>query len=143
MDSQDPSGAIGRLVTATRKATRIVQLFPFVYLVASALYLIFGSLVGDKLLSIIDSVLYQPSVAPVVLIVLSRVFKLCRWHKVACILPSSTRLETIVDTYLFQFTETEIVLINIILGIIFLAFIYSAFKHFFLHGRKRNHKANA
>jgi len=143
MDSQDQRGALGRIVDVARKTTRIVQIFPFVYLGLVALYLVGCWAFGESLVSFADSILARSSFAPALLLVLSRVLNLCRWHKVACMLPSATKVETFIDSYLFQFTEIEIVIINAAIGIIFLLFIYRAIKHFFHDGRKRNHTANA
>lgn len=67
---------------------------------------------------------------------LSRVLRLCRWHKVACLFPTNTHIINGIDTQLFQFTQNEIVAINITLSIIATAFLVLAYIHFF-HGRKK------
>lgn len=43
MDSQDRQGAVSSVIKILRKATRIVQLAPFAYLVFFVVYLILGS----------------------------------------------------------------------------------------------------
>ena len=142
MDSQDPRSALGRIVDVARKTTRIVQIFPFVYLAIVAIYLVWSWAFGESIVSFADSILSQSSFAPALLLVLSKVLKLCRWHKAACLFPSVTKIETFIDSYLFQFTENEIIIINTAIGFIFLLFIYRAIKHFFHDGRKRNNTAN-
>ena len=70
------------------------------------------------------------------LLLLSGALGMCAWHKTACVLPYSSRLVSFVDTNLFTFTQTELVVINLAIGVAIMAFITLAFRHFF-HGKDK------
>lgn len=144
MDSRDRQrDAASKIIAVLRKATRIVQLAPFVYLAFYSAYLFLGGLVSDEFVSVADGIMVASPVATTGMLVLSRVFKLCRWHRAACLIPSASQVESIVDSYLFTFTQSEIILINVIIGIISSLFLIIANKHFFHDGRKANPLRNA
>ena len=135
MDSQDPSGAVSSVIKVLRKATRIVQLAPFAYLVFFVAYMLFGWAVQDEALCMIDKVAGVSPLATGGLLVGSKLFKLCRWHKVACLLPFSSQVEGFIDSYIITFTQNEVILINTAIGMLSLLFIILAVRHF-SHGRK-------
>ena len=126
-----------------RRVTRLVQLAPFVYLAFYSVYLILGCFVPDDMVCLADGLLFSSPLATTAMLLLSRMLKLCRWHKAACLIPSASQIEGVVDSYLFTFTQSEVIAINILLGIISLAFLYIANKHFFHDGRKADPFRNA
>ena len=132
MENQDRQrDAVSRVIEILRKVTRIVQIAPFVYLAFYSAYLIIGCFSPDTLVSLADGVLFSSPLATTGMLFLSRLLKLCRWHKAACLIPSASQIEGIIDSYLFTFTQNEIILINTALGILSLAFIIRAHRHFF------------
>ena len=132
MDSPDRQrDAVSRVIEILRKVTRIVQIAPFVYLAFYSAYLIIGCFSSDALVSLADGVIFSSPFATTGMLFLSRLLKLCRWHKAACLIPSASHIEGIIDSYLFTFTQNEIILINTALGILSLAFIIRAHRHFF------------
>lgn len=139
MDSRDRQrDAVSRVFEIIRRVTRLVQLAPFVYLALYSAYLILGCFVPDDVVCLADGVMFSSPLATIAMLVLSRVLKLCRWHKAVCIIPSASQIEGVVDSYLFTFTQIEVVFINILIGIASLAFLIFANKHFFHDGRKEN-----
>ena len=132
MDSPDRQrDAVSRVIEILRKVTRIVQIAPFVYLAFYSAYLIIGCFSSDALVSLADGVIFSSPFTTTGMLFLSRLLKLCRWHKAACLIPSASHIEGIIDSYLFTFTQNEIILINTALGILSLAFIIRAHRHFF------------
>lgn len=132
MDSPDRQrDAVSRVIEILRKVTRIVQIAPFVYLAFYSAYLIIGCFSSDALVSLADGVIFSSPFTTTGMLFLSRLLKLCRWHKAACLIPSASQIEGIIDSYLFTFTQNEIILINTALGILSLAFIIRAHRHFF------------
>ena len=121
----------------------MAQLAPFVYLAFYSAYLIIGCFSSDALVSLADGVMFSSPLATTGMLFLSRLLKLCRWHKAACLIPSASQVEGIIDSYFFTFTQTEVILINILLGVISLVFLLVANKHFFHDGRKANPVRNA
>lgn len=120
-----------------------MQFAPFAYLVLYTAYLFIGCFASEELVSLADGFLVASPFATTGMLVLSRVLKLCRWHKVACLIPSASQAETFIDSYFFTFTQGEIVLLNVLLGILSAIFLALANKHFFNDGRKANTFRNA
>jgi len=137
MDNPDQRGAVGNALKILRKATRIVQLAPFAYLVFYVAYMLFGWAVSEEALCIADSLMTVSPVTAGGLLIGSRLFRLCRWHRIACLLPFSSQVEGYIDSYIITFTQGEILLINTTIGIASLVFIILAVKHF-THGRETN-----
>ena len=100
-------------------------------------------IVPDGLSSFIDLFFCGTPSAVLVLLLLSRLLKLCAWHKIACLIPSSTKIEGYIDSYLFTFTQNELIVIHMVIGMLTTVFLILAFKRFFLNGRKGDHKAGA
>lgn len=132
MDSQDPRGAVKRLVAVLRKVTRIVQLAPFAVLLLIAICLLLEPFLPAWALRIVDN----GSALPITVLMLSvgSLLKLCVWFRTACILPFLARIESWIDSYVVTFTQEEVIIINTALGILFLTYIYLANRHFF-HGK--------
>ena len=134
MEAQGPSGAVGSVLKILRKATRIVQLAPFAYLVFYVAYMLFGYFASEETLCIADSLLTLSPATTGMILAGSRLFRLCRWHKTACLLPMTSQVEGYVDSFIITFTQEEIILINTTIGIISLVFLILAIRHF-AHGR--------
>lgn len=135
MESPDPSGAVSAVIRVIRKVTRAAQFMPFIYLLFYAVYLFVSLVVPDEVLGAIDSFAYVSPAAGGGLLVASRILKLCRWHRVACLIPFSSQIENYIDSFLFTFTQQEIVAINVSLGIASVLFLIIANRHFFHDGR--------
>lgn len=85
----------------------------------------------DWALQISDNLLDAPLYTTAFLLGFGRLLKLCSWFRASCFLPLTTRLERYIDSFVFQFTQGEIAVLNTVLGILFLLFIYVSFRHFF------------
>lgn len=136
MEAPDQRSAVNAVVRILRKATRILQLAPFAYLVFFALYMLCCSFVSEEAVGLADSLLSVSPATTAGLLVGSRLFKLCRWHKIACLFPVTGQVETYIDSYIITFTQNEIILINVAIGILALAFFIMAVRHFW-YGSKR------
>ena len=133
MDRQDQDGAASSLVRLLRRVTRIVQLVPFVYLFFYSAYMLLGSFLSEEVLCLADSVLFVSPVTTGGLLVASRIFKLCRWHRAACLLPMSSQVEGYIDSFVFTFTQEEIIIVNLLIGLSAIIFLFVAIRHF-VHG---------
>ena len=143
MESRDQRSAVSTIIGILRRLTRLVQLAPFVYLVIYATYLLFSWLLPDSVLGILDSMLFLSPATSGGFLVLSRLLKLCKWHKAAIMIPFSSQIEGYIDCFVFTFTEQEIAVINTAIGVAAILFLLLANKHFFHDGRKANPFRNA
>lgn len=138
MDSPDQRSAVSSVIRILRRLTRLVQLAPFAYLLLYSAYLLFSWFLPDSLLGLMDSIVFVSPAASGGMLVLSRMLKLCKWHRTAILIPFSSQIEAYVDSFVFTFTENEIALINVALGVSAFVFLLMANKHFFHNGRKGN-----
>lgn len=107
MDSQDLEGAVSALVVVLKKLTRAVKTLPFIYLIIYVVYLGLDICSAEYIINNIDCLFtVSPSITAIFLL-LSKILKLCRWHKTACVIPLSTQLESYTDSFIFQFTQNE------------------------------------
>lgn len=136
MENPDPSGAVSSVIRILRKATRIVQLAPFAYLVFYVAYMLFGYFASEEALCVADSLLTISPATTGMMLVGSRLFKLCGWHKTACLIPMTSQVEGYVDSFIITFTQEEIIFINTAIGLTALIFLFLAIKHF-THARRQ------
>ena len=135
MENRDQrAGAVSSLVKILRKITRIVQIAPFAYLLLLGICLLFESVLPDWLFRLSSNLLNAPVFLTIGMLFVGRWLKLCAWFRTACLLPFTTKIESYIDSFVFAFTQNEVVIINTTTGILFLAFIFITFRHFF-HGR--------
>lgn len=131
MDSHDQRAAVRKLVTILRKVTRYIQWIPFVYLAAYSLMAFSESQMTEELLCFRDSVMAVSPAVNVGFLFFNRLLELCRWQRIACLLPLGSTMEGYIDCYLFQFSQEEIVAMNYISGIVAALFLFLAYRHFF------------
>lgn len=90
------------LIDKLRSITLAVQIAPFVY---TFLYIIAISLyffVSDGTAVLLDTFLYVSPLITILFLVESRILKLCKWHRTACVIPIMAHFPVIIDTYLYE-----------------------------------------
>ena len=135
MDNPDPHAAVSNVIKILRKATRLVQLAPFAYLCVYAAYMLFGGFASEEALCVVDPLLTISPMATGGMLAASHLFKLCRWHRIACLLPATSQVEGYIDSFVITFTQEEVLLINTAIGLVSLVFLVLAIRHF-SRGRK-------
>lgn len=123
------------IVHVLKRVTRGTQLVPFAYLLLLAFVLLFEPLLSDSVFNAVNELFYLPPIVFIIAFSLSRLLKLCIWHKAACAIPLIPQVENYIDGYVFEFTRAEIIILNTVTGMLILAFVILAIRHFF-HGTK-------
>ena len=136
MDSQDQRSAVKRIVSILKKITRVVQLIPFVYLLLLGMALLLDGLMPGWSQRMTDALLCVPAYVSFGMIGVGKILKLCSWFKASCLIPLSTKVYGWIDSFVITFTQNEVIVINVALGVSFIAFIIIAQRHFFNGGRK-------
>lgn len=137
MASPDQAGVVARLIDLLRRITRVTQMTPFVFLLFFALNLITISVQPEWVKDITGKIFTMPVYLIICLLGIGKILKLCRWYITACLLPLLSKLTGYIDSFVFTLLEEEAVVINILIGVIYLVFIYCAFNHFLRgYGRK-------
>lgn len=122
--------AIKYVISKLRSITITVQVIPFAYTLLYILTLILYLFASDLVLTILDTLLYVSPVVIVFNLIESRVLKLCRWHRTACVLPAFPQINLFVDKYIYEFSvRAEIAHISVIIlmSVLLLVAAYNVF----------------
>lgn len=93
------------IVRILRKVTKIVKIYPFVYAILYALCMI-GYLVCDDFVSImLDQLFYTSPIVVSCNILLSYSLKLCKWHRLQCLLPMIPLITLLVDVTIYPISK--------------------------------------
>lgn len=118
------------LVKKLRYVTLAVQLMPFLYTVPYILSIVASYFLDYDSARIFDTLFYVSPVTVCAFLVLSRLLRLCRWHKTACVLPLLPQVVSFIDYYIIELTEIA-AQVNIILfgsmAILLLVAAYNVF----------------
>lgn len=102
------------LVKKLRYVTLAVQLMPFIYTVPYIISIVASYSLSYDAARIFDTLFYVSPVTVCSFLVLSRLLRLCRWHRTACILPLLPQFVSFIDYYIIELTEVA-AQVNIIL----------------------------
>ena len=122
--------AIKYVISKLRAITLAVQIIPFAYTFLYIITLILYLFASDTVLTILDTLLYVSPIVVVCSLIQSRVLKLCRWHRTACILPAVPQINILTDRYIYEFSvRAELAHISIILlmSVLLLIAAYNVF----------------
>lgn len=98
------------IVKILRKVTKIVKVYPFIYAILYALCMI-GYVVGSEELSYtLDQLFYTSPISVFFALLLSNSLKLCKWHRLECILPMIPLIHLVIDTYVISLSNVSAIL---------------------------------
>lgn len=146
MDNREQEiGRIKRLIDKLRSITLAVQIAPFAYTSFYIIILFVYPACSENVLSVLDTLFY---VSPLVVgwfLVESRILRLCRWHKTACVLPLIPQIFVFVDYHIVRLTKTEFYVHYAMLVGMSILLLISAFNVFLkpkYNGRKETSSRN-
>lgn len=97
MEEEEIRGKVQHIVDKLRQIAILVQLAPFVltliYFIVFGLYFI----LPDNVLNILDTLFYTSPLVSGILLLQSKVLCLCKWHKMACLLPTLPQIGVLCD----------------------------------------------
>lgn len=99
--------SIKYLVSKLRYITLAVQIMPFVYSFIYILCLVAYLFCSEPILVLLNTLSYVSPVVIIGFLIESKILKLCKWHKTACILPILPQILVFVDYYIIELTEIE------------------------------------
>lgn len=118
------------LVKKLRYVTLAVQLMPFLYTVPYLITLIITSQASEELTKLFDTLFYVSPVTVCAFLVLSRLLRLCKWHRTACILPLLPQVVSFIDYYIIELTEIAAQVNIILFGSMAILLLISAYNVF-------------
>lgn len=115
------------LVKILRRVTTIVKVYPFAYTllyISCMLVYIFGT---DNAATMCDQLFYTSPFMIMCAIGLSYSLKLCRWHRLECILPLLPCITVFIDTYVYQLSMICAYLNSILIIVLGIASLVNAY----------------
>ena len=115
------------IVNILRRVTVIVKLYPFAYTllyISCMLVYMFGS---ENASVFCDQMFYTSPFMVVCAIGLSYSLKLCKWHRLECILPLMPCIIVLVDTYIYQISMLGAYLNSILMLILCILSLINAY----------------
>ena len=135
MEHQEQENALQKVVKIFKRTVRTVKAIPYLFLFVYCIYLVVACTRSKILMSILDFI-YGTSVGlSLFILLLSKELGLCIWHKVACLIPITSLIVSIIDAFIFYFSYEEIVFINMATLIFVICYLIWSFFHFFVDGQ--------
>ena len=131
MDSQDRRADLKRLVDTLRRVTTAAQVLPFIYSAISIVLLAVYNIVPESVQMLLDTLFYVSPVTVVAFLIFSKLLRLCKWHKTACVLPLVPQAISIFDYYIINLTVPEVLIANTTIIIMAILLLVAAYKVFF------------
>ena len=119
-----------KAIRILRDVTVIVKIFPFL---SSLLYIIFflaQLLFQNDVVYEMESLFYISAFVVVLLIVLSYRLRLCKWHRIQCLLLLMPQVFSYIDMYVYEYGVHSAIIADIALTFILAVSILNAYKMF-------------
>lgn len=130
MDSRENENKIAHLVVILRRITYTVQLAPFIYSGILLVMLPLYFFASDTVLDLVDSIAYTSPTVMVIFLIESRILRLCKWHRAACLMPLIPQVPVFIDRYFWSFSYHLAAIVDamvILTWILFLVAVYKVF----------------
>lgn len=127
------------IVRILRRVTKIVKIYPFIYAILYALCMIGYLLCDDIVSTMLDQFFYTSPIVVSCNILLSYSLKLCKWHKLQCLLPMFPLIPLFVDYLVFPVSRLAFI-INAL--VIILLFTLSLVNAYFVFIKPKNDETN-
>lgn len=121
---------LGGLVKTLRYVTTAVQILPFIYTVLYLVALGIALFASEEIVRISDSLFYVSPVTVFAFLLLSKLLRLCVWHRTACMLPLLPQVVSIIDYNIIELSQRAATLNIIVFGIIGAGLLFAAYKTF-------------
>lgn len=115
--------------------TRAVQIAPFVYAGIYILCMFAYLFVSEEICCVLDTLFYTSPLMLVIFLIQSKILKLCRWHKTACILPIIPQISVLIDSYITDMSEAYATMSICLPVAMMLILLVAAYKVFIANGQ--------
>lgn len=115
------------IVHILRKVTKIVKIYPFVYAVLYALCMIGYWVCNDIVSTILDQLFYTSPIVVFCNILLSYSLKLCKWHRLQCLLPIFPLIPLFVDYFIFPVSKLAFTINSLTIILLFTLSLINAY----------------
>lgn len=127
------------IINILRRVTKIIKIYPFVYAVLYALCMI-GYLVCDDIVSVmLDQLFYTSPIVVSCNMLLSYSLKLCKWHRLQCLLPMFPLIPLFVDYLIIPVSKLAFTINALTIIILFTLSLINAY---FVFIKPKNNETN-
>lgn len=126
------------ILSVVRKTTRAIKLFPFLYIVLYLILLPFMAFGDIDMTEEISSMIYMSLVAIIFLVYLSYCVKLCKWHRLQCILPIIPQIVVVTDESVWEVDVNFALIFTIVYSLLIILSLINAYFVFIKPTQKRS-----
>lgn len=94
---------LGRIIGILKTATKVVKLIPFAYALLYIISILSYSICTENVSIWVDMIFYVSPISIICLLILSRTLKLCKWHRLECVLPLMGFCAVIINDFIIEF----------------------------------------
>lgn len=130
VEADRQSLSLEELVSRLRYVTLDVQILPFIYSLLFTVSMILYLTCPDSVSRVCDYLFYISPVTMAAFLILSKLLKMCIWHKTACLLPFIPQVFSFIDMNIYQFhceSATATITITLSMAIFLLVAAYKVF----------------
>lgn len=125
------------ILSVIRKTTKAIKLFPFLYMVLLLTLMPFISFGSIEMTEDISGLIYMPLVMIIFLVYLSYCVKLCKWHRLQCVLPLIPQVIVFIDENVYEFSENIAIIFIVTYTLLFILSLINAYFVFIKPTQKR------
>lgn len=133
MEQQDKGVDFRKYIIILKRTTVYVQFLPFIYSFFYVIVLIIYPFISEDAAVLLDSIFYISPIFMAGMLVLSKLLRLCNWHRTACIVPIISQVPVFIDSYIVSLTRIEAIVSNSIVVLMIATLLISAYNVFFKH----------
>lgn len=119
-----------RSLSIMRNVTLLVKVFPFIYTLALIATMICYRYCSEEVCTFMDMMFFFSPLTCLFLITLSYLLKMCIWHRLQCLLPLSSFIVVILDTF-YDFSIDVFYIDNTLFIVIPLLSLFNGYRIFF------------
>lgn len=130
MDNKENSGSVKYLIEKLRYITLAVQIAPFIYTVLYIICLILYLFCPEPIIMVLDTLFYVSPTTVLMMLVASKILKLCAWHRTACVLPVLPQVFVFTDHFIVELSTSAfyiVIITPVALAILLLIAAYHVF----------------
>ena len=130
MDKDLKSLDLGGLIKKLRHITLATQLMPFIYGGLYVVSLLLYTVGTEETAMLCDTLFYVSPIVVIEFLVLSRMLRLCKWHRMACCVPLIPQVVSMIDFYIIQLSEILVLVDLFVYTASIVILLISAYKVF-------------
>ena len=130
MEQQDKGVDFKKYILILKRTTIYVQFLPFVYSFFYIAILTIYPFISEQAAVLLDSIFYISPMFMAGMLVLSKLLHLCRWHRMACLVPIISQVPVFLDDYIVPLTRIEAIISNSTVAVMTIVLLMAAYKVF-------------